>query len=215
MTAAASVPADRHPEPGAQALAAALCGAAVDYSREGWPVLPLDPESGRPVCSRPPDDPDQARQWWSDRPYGIGCPAGVCFDVVQMPSWLGERLLLGMEHIAIVWEVQRPLACTWWFLVTPGAPIVTELRHVAPGVQLHGTDALVRLPPTPVQGGISRWVARQPHHDEPPRLPHSLTLQWAAIRAANAARTEPSHSLVTGSTRRLLVPLVVEDEENR
>ena len=161
-----------------------LTVAAVRYCASGWPILPVcQPTADRLVCGQTPPDPDTARQWWADQPYGIACRTGVLFDALQVPPWLGRRLLPAVEHYGTVIEVERSLEAYWLFLVTAGSPGIPDLPR-AVTVRLHGTGGWILLPPTPTLGGASRWINRPPDL----RLPHSLTLQWAAIRAITVAR---------------------------
>ena len=102
-----------------------------------------------------------------------------------MPPWLGRRLLPAVEHYATVIEVERSLQAAWLFLVTPHSPGIPDLPR-AVAVRLHGTGGWILLPPTPTLGGGARWIAHPPTL----RLPHSLTLQWAAVRAITTARQE-------------------------
>jgi hypothetical protein len=170
------------------ALSAAheLAVAAARYSAAGWPILPVrQPAADRLVCGQSPPDPETAREWWSDQPYGIACRTGVLFDALQVPRWLGRRLLPAVEHNATVIEVERSLEAAWLFLVTPGSPGIPDLPR-AVAVRLHGRGAWVLLPPTPTLGGSARWIVRPVEL----RLPHSLTMQWSVIRAVSAARHE-------------------------
>ena len=66
------------------------------YVEEGWPILPLSPAGDHLVSGMVPPDARTAVEWWSDRPYGIGCRVGVKFDVMEMSSQLVlQRHLLG------------------------------------------------------------------------------------------------------------------------
>jgi len=160
--------------------------AAVRYCTAGWPILPVcHPTADRLVCGQTPPDPDAAHAWWSDQPYGIACRTGTLFDALQVPPWLGRRLLPAVEHYATVLEVERSLGAVWLFLVTPGSPRIPDLPRAA-AVQLHGAGGWILLPPTPTLGGSARWVNRPPEL----RLVHSLTLQWAVIRAVTCIRRE-------------------------
>lgn len=151
---------------------ARLRAAAVGYCRGGWPVLPVCLRTGRMVSRRAPEDTDVAGYWW-EQPYGIASAVGERFDVVELPSWVGELVLPGVEHVATVLEVERPLSRAWWFLVDPGAQVVQEFRRLVPGGCLR-SKGTVLLPPTPIAGGTSRWVARQWGRGFPERLPRSL-----------------------------------------
>lgn len=160
--------------------------AAVRYCAAGWPILPVcHPTADRLVCGRSPSDPQTARDWWSDQPYGIACRTGVIFDALQVPPWLGKRLLPPIEHYATVIEIERSLHTAWLFLVTPGSPRIPDLPRAA-NVTLHGAHGWILLPPTSTLGGSVRWIARPKEL----RLPHSLPLQWSVIRTVNSARQE-------------------------
>jgi hypothetical protein len=163
----------------------ALVAAAVRYRRAGWPIVPSGPDADRLVCGHSPADPETAREWWSQRPYGIACRTGELFDVLQVPPWLGLRLLATLDHHATVAAVERPLEACWLFLVTPGSPGIIDLPRGV-GVRLHGAGGWVPLPPTPLPGGAVRWVNRPGQLE----LPHSLNVQWALVRAVMAARRE-------------------------
>lgn len=161
------------------------------YSTAGWPIVPVcQPTADRLVCGFSPPDPNTAREWWADEPYGIGCRTGVLFDVLQVPPWLGKRLLPAVEHHAAVIEVERALEAVWLFLVTTGSRRISDLPR-AVHIQLHTAGGWILLPPTPTLGGSTRWVCRPtPLRPDELRLPHCLTLQWAAVRAITAARHE-------------------------
>lgn len=171
----------------------ALTLAAVRYCAAGWPILPAcQPAADRLVCGRSPEDPETAREWWADQPYGIACRTGVLFDALQVPLWLGRRLLPPIQHYASVIEIERPLEIAWLFLVTAGSPRIPDLPHTTT-VRLHGAGQWILLPPTPTLGGFARWVTRPPEL----RLPHSLTMQWSVVRAINTAR----HEIAAGGRR--------------
>lgn len=167
-------------------IASQLKAAAVRLHRAGWPVLPAaHPAADRLVSGRCPPDEQTAADWWSDQPYGIACRTGELFDALQVPSWLGARLLPSVEHYATVVEVTRALESVWLFLVTPGAVGIADLPRSV-DIRLHTTGGWILLPPTPTLGGASRWVSRPAQL----RLPHALTMQWAVVRAVSAARRE-------------------------
>lgn len=161
-----------------------LRAAAVDYATTGWPILPVaTPTADRLICGRCPPDPETAYEWWSDEePYGIACRTGEVFDVVEMPARLGELALPALSQHGHPAIVEVPLTGTWMFLVTPGARRITDL----PGdsqVRLRGRGWWILLPPTLVVGGAVAWVGLAGR-----RIPHSLTVQWAALRALRGAR---------------------------
>lgn len=168
-------------------LRSRLRDAAIGYVRAGWPILPVDtPTADRLICHRCPRDEATVRDWWSEEPYGIACRLGAEFDVVDMPATLGEPVFeaLSQHHPPPVVEV--PLTGRWQFLVTPGSPRIADLPCTS-GVRLLGRGRWILLPPTPVVGGTVTTIG-QGRLDG--RLPHSMTVQWAALRALITLRRE-------------------------
>ena len=160
--------------------------AAVDYTRTGWPVLPVEiPTADRLICGRSPRDATTAEEWWSDKIYGIACYTGEVFDALEMPTQLGEQVLPMLSQHGPPAVIEVPLTGNWMFLVTAGSPRIADLP-AASGVRLHGKGRWVLLPPTPVIGGAVAWIG-QPKG----RFPHSMTAQWAARRALVNARGGP------------------------
>ena len=157
-----------------------LRAAAVRYRTAGWPIVPVCLRTGTCLRSTPPADPQDASELWSGKPYGIACSTGSLFDALQVPRWLGERVLPGVEHHAAVFEQAGSLGSAWFFLVTPGAPGVDGLYDDVMGVRLHGAGSSVLLPPTP----SVHWVSRQSEL----RLAASVALQQSVVRAIGAAR---------------------------
>ena len=162
-----------------------LRDSAVDYARAGWPILPVEtPTADRLICGRCPPDPQTAHEWWTDEPYGIACRTGEVLDAVEMPSQLGELVLPALEQHGAVAVVEVPLTGRWLFLVTPGAPRITDLPADS-GVRLRGRGWWILLPPTVIIGGTVSWIGRS---GPDCRLPHSMTVQWAALRALSCLR---------------------------
>jgi hypothetical protein len=170
-------------------LQAVLCGAAMRYCAAGWPIAPTQPPAHEGVlCQRGPAGPGEAQEWWSERSYGIAARTGVLFDALQLPAWLGERLLPSVQHRTGVIVEEGPEYARWRFLVSPGCPSIAELGLIG-GAYLIGAGRWVLLPPTRVIGGTTRWVARPPVlATVADTVPHSLRLQWAAVHAVAAAR---------------------------
>jgi hypothetical protein len=161
--------------------------AAVGYARAGWPILPVEtPTADRLICGRSPADADDAHDWWSDQPYGIACGTGEAFDALEVPTQLAERMLPALAQHGEPAVIEVPLTGTWLFLVTPRSPRIADLPARS-GVRLHGRGRWILLPPTPVIGGNVTWIGRPTG-----RLPHSMTVQWAAVRALVGARRAAS-----------------------
>lgn len=182
----------------------ALCDAATDYVAAGWPIIPTAAPTFRdPVCHRPATTMATARDWWSDRPYGIACPAGRIFDVIEVPATIGRPMLVRLcqPHMPVLRRHDDHHGETWHFLVTPGSPRITDLPRDSP-VKLLNRGQAITLPPTPTAGTAGHWVVYAPGPGDgiralPPTtpevlslrgLPHSLQVQWAALRAVIAAR---------------------------
>jgi hypothetical protein len=162
-----------------------LRDAAAGYVRAGWPILPVETPTGdRLICGRCPRDVATVHDWWAEEPYGIAGCAGDVFDVVEMPTWLGALVLPSLRQHGNPAVVEVPLTGSWLFLVTPGSPRITDLPAGC-GVTLHGEGRWILLPPTPVVGGSVAWVGQDGRRG---RLPHSMTVQWAALKAFVAAR---------------------------
>lgn len=192
--------ADRTPD----ALRDALCEAAVAYTAAGWPIVPTEAPTFRdPVCNRPPASTAVARDWWSDRPYGIACAVGHLFDVIDVPALIGRGMLLRLSqsHAPVLRVHDDHGNEHWRFLVTPGSPRITDLPRDSP-VRLLKRGRTITLPPTPAEGVTPQWIAYAPTassaaHTLLPTapevlslrgLPHSLQVQWTALRTVVAAR---------------------------
>jgi len=156
------------------------------------------PTADRLVCGHTPPDPETAREWWAGQGYGIGCRTGELFDALQVPPWLGKRLLPAVEHSASVIEVERSLEAAWLFLVTPGSPGIPDLPR-AVTVRLRGVGDWILLAPTPTIGGSARWISRPAELRLPHSLPHSLTLQRGVIGATAAASVKGWRVAVGGN----------------
>ena len=167
-----------------------LRGAAMRYSAAGWPIAPTVPPAHEGVvCQHGPAGPGEAQEWWSQESYGIALLTGVLFDVLQLPAWLGARLLPALEHRTGVIVEEGPGYARWRFLVSPGYPAIAELGLIGGGACLIGAGRWVLLPPTPRPGGTTRWAARPPLvATVADTVPHSLHVQRAAVRAVAAAR---------------------------
>jgi hypothetical protein len=160
--------------------------AAMEYTRAGWPILPVEtPTADRLICGRSPRDATTVEEWWTDQAYGIACYTGEAFDALEMPTQLGERVLPMLSAHGPPAVIEVPLTGNWLFLVTPGSPRIADLP-AGSGVRLHGKGRWILLPPTPVMGGAVAWIGR-PYG----RLPHSMTAQWTARRALVSARANP------------------------
>ncbi len=199
---------------------ARLCDAAVAYSTANWPILPTRaPDYSQLVCTQAPASPEIAFEWWSQQQYGIACPVGRLFDLVQVPAIIGRRMLLKLadrELPVLQFRIGRGVP-VWGFLVQPGAPRIHDLPAACP-VTVIGRERWVSLPPTPSADRSVRWVtaasngrfgvrlseAASPEIVSLLRLPHSLHVQWAALHALTAAsrRAEARDEAAMGAALR-------------
>src|SRR5215204_5043060 len=59
--------------------------------------------------------------------YGIASRTGVLFDILEVPFWLGRRVLAAVEHPSGVFAIDGPAEPVWQFLVAPGRPFIGDL----------------------------------------------------------------------------------------
>lgn len=111
-------------------------------------------------------DPARVAAWWRVRPHAVLLATGRAFDVLEMPAYLGQRLLevtrsaLGTVG-ADADELRGPVAAVpggqWLFLVRPGEPLRPELDQCRYVVR-HGVGSWIPAPPTRLPEGTVRWV---------------------------------------------------------
>lgn len=161
--------------------------AAIEYVQAGWPILPVEsPTADRLICGRCPPDAATAHDWWTDEPYGIACRTGEAFDVLEMPTRLGELVLSMLSQHGHPAVIEVPYTGNWLFLVTAGSPRITDLPADS-RVRLRSTGDWILLPPTIIVGGTVSWIGLA---NRDSRLPQSMTAQWAALRALVALRRQ-------------------------
>ena len=199
-------PTGQHPPD--DAIRDRLRAAAVAYREANWPIVPTHaPYHSELLCTRTPNSPETAFEWWSQQQYGIACPIGRFVDLVQVPADIGLRMLPKLADPGLPVLQHRTVASRlmWWFLVQPGAPRIRDLPPGCP-VTLINRERWISLPPTPPTIESVHWVTHTPHSelgtqltDVPSpevlslrRLPHSLNVQWAAFHALTAARRRDS-----------------------
>lgn len=111
-------------------------------------------------------DPARVAAWWRVRPHAVLLATGRAFDVLEVPAYLGQRLLEVTRSVlgavgADADEVRGPVAAVpggqWLFLVRPGEPLRPELDQCRYVVR-HGTGSWIPAPPTRLPEGTVRWV---------------------------------------------------------
>ncbi|GAB3157160.1 bifunctional DNA primase/polymerase [Micromonospora sonneratiae] len=160
---------------------------AVRYAEHGWEVVPGACLTGRRfVCDRDgcrtrachpalaswekaaSADPAMVTAWWQHQPHSLLLATGRAFDVLEMPAYLGRRVLdagMRIPHRSRggtqVGRSYGPVAVTpagrWMFLVRPGDPLRPELDQCYYVVR-HGLGSWIPAPPTRLPEGPVRWV---------------------------------------------------------
>ena len=171
------------------------------YAAHGWDVVPgacLARRSfacGRPGCpvtgchpalehweEAASNDPARVATWWHHRPHALLLATGRAFDVIEVPAYLGQRMLAAIraepERTGADDRSRGPVATTpigrWMFLVRPGDPLRPELEQCL-YVLRHGLGSWIPAPPTRLREGAVRWVV--PPSEITWRLPASYALQ--------------------------------------
>ncbi|SCL17606.1 Bifunctional DNA primase/polymerase, N-terminal [Micromonospora pallida] len=190
---------------------------AVRYALHGWEVTPgaclarsrfVCGRAGCPTVGCHPAlenwdlaasaDPARVATWWRSRPHGVLLPTGRAFDVLEVPSYLGQHVLDGIStHPAD--RARGPVAVTptgrWMFLVRPGDPLRPELDHCFHVVR-HGVGSWIPAPPTRLPEGPVRW-AFAPEQARW-RLPDSYLVQRAMVDTLRASGVALTADLLPG-----------------
>jgi hypothetical protein len=181
------------------------------YAARGWAVVPgacLIRRSfvcGRPGCPTTgchpaleqweraaSDDPVQVANWWRHQPHGLLLITGRAFDVIEVPAYLGRRMLDVVRTrpgaaAAGPTRFHGPVAVTpagrWMFLVRPGDPLRPELEHCL-YVLRHGPGSWIPAPPTRLPEGTVRWTVAPAEIGW--RLPDSYALQEILVDTLRA-----------------------------
>jgi hypothetical protein len=156
-------------------LLSRLRDAAVDYAQNGWPIVPISLTGDRLVAGLSPVDAHTAFEWWSDRPYGIGCRVGEQFDALEIPAELGRQVLdrVRRHQLPEPPVIEVPARESWLLLVSPRSPRIPELAPYRQ-VRLRSKGVWIPLPPSGILGAPTCWINQQGRE----QLPHSLTMQW-------------------------------------
>lgn len=186
----------------------ALRRSAVKYADHRWHVVPgawLDGarfacgRAGCPTTSCHPAvegweqaasaDLTTVEAWWRHRPHAVLLATGRAFDVLEVPTGLGRRVLAAARlHAGVLGpgrgQVRGPVAATptgrWMFLVRPGDPLRPEL-DTSLDVVRHGTGSWVPAPPTRLPEGAVRWIVAP--EEVAWRLPDSYAVQRMIVDA--------------------------------
>ncbi|MCO1657229.1 bifunctional DNA primase/polymerase [Pseudonocardia humida] len=81
---------------------------------------------------------------------------GAALDVLEVPAADGKRMCVILRDAGAVVPVAATPTGSWWYPITSGAALPTELRDVD-GVRLHTAGATVLAPPSTVPDGWVHW----------------------------------------------------------
>jgi hypothetical protein len=157
---------------------AELRAAAHEFDDHGWPVVAASPTA-------------------------LMLVTGTALDVFEVPATVGRQVCAHLRGTGSVVPIAATPTGAWWFPVTPGAVLPTELRGVD-GVVLHTAGAAVLAPPSEVQDGWVHWRVAPSLTGY--RVPEAETilyaaadaLRWRADRTAHPGAQRPAGALAVG-----------------
>jgi hypothetical protein len=189
---------------------------AMRYAGRGWAVTPgacltrhrfVCGRAGCPTTGCHPlfenweqaatTDPARISTWWRGRPHALLLATGRAFDAVEVPAYLGQRVLDGTRRQVAppgtgYGQVRGPVVVTpsgrWLFLVRPGDPLRPELDQCLYVVR-HGAGSWIPAPPTRLPEGPVRWAV--PPEETGWLLPDSYAVQRMLVDALRALAPTP------------------------
>lgn len=193
---------------------------AVRYAGHGWDVTPgacltrhrfVCDRVGCPTTGCHPAledwecsataDPARVAAWWLGRPHAVLLATGRTFDVIEVPAYLGQRILDATRpcgRAGLPGEGRGPVSVTpsgrWMFLVRPGEPLRPELDQCLYVVK-HSVGSWIPAPPTRLPEGVVRWAV--PPEETRWRFPDSYAVQEMLVDALRAVTPAVPASLVT------------------
>ncbi|MFB9236120.1 bifunctional DNA primase/polymerase [Plantactinospora siamensis] len=147
-------------------------------------------------------DPARVAAWWRVRPYGVLLATGRAFDAIEVPAYLGQRVLDATRPYAraeTAAEGRGPVAVTpggrWIFLVSPGEPLRPELDQCLYVIR-HGFGSWIPAPPTRLAEGVVRWAVAP--EETRWRLPDPYSVQEILVDALRAVAPAAPVTLLAG-----------------
>ncbi|CAL9444236.1 hypothetical protein SUDANB120_02305 [Streptomyces sp. enrichment culture] len=137
--------------------------------------------------------PEDTLEAWQARPWAPAVlPCGTAFDVVNVPSVLGRRMLdllwsegPGSGPVAVHRGRVLLFAAPGTAHRLPALLAWEEWGNPVPAPLCHGLGDAVGVPPLDAAPGPSRWLVAP--DTRRPWLPGPEALLWAYVRAARAA----------------------------
>jgi hypothetical protein len=81
---------------------------------------------------------------------------GRALDVLEVPASIGRTMCAQLRDSGSVVPVAATVTGTWWFPVSAGAELPSELLHAA-GVVLHSAGDAMLAPPSEAPDGWVHW----------------------------------------------------------
>jgi hypothetical protein len=178
-----------------------LLSAALEYSRRGWKVFPLAPNSKIPMkgsggVKDATTDTQTIRGWWAKNPsanIGLACGVGDCGPyVIDVDAPNGGHKADGFASLAAAgvslpsqtWIAETPSGGKHYYYGLQEEPNADELRNCTNANGLLGVDyraagGYVVAPPSVIDGKPYQWIAR-PRYLAP--FPPSMYLKPKSIQ---------------------------------
>ena len=159
-----------------------LLSAALEYSRRGWKVFPLAPNSKIPMkgsggVKDATRDEQTIRRWWTANPsanIGLACGVGDCGPyVIDVDAANGGHKADGFKSLAAAdislpsqtWIAKTPSGGKHYYFGLQEEPNADELRNCTNANDLLGVDyraagGYVVAPPSVIDGKAYQWIAR-------------------------------------------------------
>ncbi len=149
---------------------AELRAAAREFTAHGWPVI-------------------------EESAVALRLVSGAVLDILEVPAAVGRGICARLRAVDVVGPVAGTPTGPWWYPMSPGAVLPTELGG-SEGVVLHTGGASVLAPPSQVPDGWVHWrVAPASTGFRVP--PHELI----APAAADSARQRADQGRHPGAQR--------------
>lgn len=131
---------------------------ALAYLRRDWSVIPIDPNSKRPLVAWSQYQSKRAttqelRQWWSNHPNaGVGIVTGQISQLVVV-DFDGDAAITHLNEWPETYEVQTPNGVHRYYQLGPEDRAVTGVSLFGKGVDVRGEGGYIVAPPTERRDG--------------------------------------------------------------
>lgn len=144
---------------------------ALAYAQRGWPILPLVPNTKRPLTPNGFKDAttceDKIKEWWSKWPFAnIGIRTGAESEIIVLDVEV-KNGAQGLESLAEfesefgppppTLRVRTPSGGLHLYFKHPGGKIKNRTGF-RPGLDLRGDGGYIVAPPSQIDGVSYQWV---------------------------------------------------------